>query len=597
MADMIEPIAGEPEAPDGGSFQCEVEFIDNDRNVIHYETYTIDDTYNGFPSWLLNKSFIYRDKRCGNWTHFIGKESLAKPLSEAINQDLRSLLWYNSTKGVYKVSLICTPPIASPMLTYEGLKVLWSQIALEDYPNNETLIAALNAVDETKADKNHTHTIEDVKGLEEGTNVQPDWNQNNEAAPDYVKNRTHYVAKAYEDIYWDGNTENVESLDLSPAGFDRPFYKISNQILTKEQLTDSKVIVFKDGETQIDNDTKFGSFYGIIYLSYSTMWHPPGYDDVYWEDFGYGDIYVVDNAAIEVITSLGFPAPSAGLYISQRGAFPYELTLVAPETIKTLDEKFLPKSFIESAGQSDWKQNDETAGNHIKNRPFYITDPKYNIQWDGVVGDKFNLDLSLLGNSGWYLVKVSDNVITSEELIGGSLALLGNSHGDEIFEESLDLNTYPGAIAIYGGTAVIVHDSDSTNAALGLPSGYITNGTYFSYSPPAEHAAYTSSLVGPTEIVKIDYKFIPDVIVYDGGVRRETNMFDPKNDIVIYQDAVRYSNQNYSEKSKQQARTNIDVYSKSEVDTKIANSSGGITEDQVQSMIAEAIGIAIGSAY
>lgn len=153
MADMIEPIAGEPEAPDGGSFQCEVEFIDNNKNTIHYETYTIDDTYNGFPSWLLNKTFMYKDKRYGNWTHYVGKESYAKPLSETINEDLRSLLWYNSTKDVYKVSLICTPPIASPMLTYEGLKVLWSQIALEDYPNNETLAAILNAIDSTKADK------------------------------------------------------------------------------------------------------------------------------------------------------------------------------------------------------------------------------------------------------------------------------------------------------------------------------------------------------------------------------------------------------------------------------------------------------------
>jgi hypothetical protein len=31
---------------------------------------------------------------------------------------------------------------------------LWSKIALEDYPNNETLIAVLNAIDDTKADKN-----------------------------------------------------------------------------------------------------------------------------------------------------------------------------------------------------------------------------------------------------------------------------------------------------------------------------------------------------------------------------------------------------------------------------------------------------------
>ena len=39
-------------------------------------------------------------------------------------------------------------------LDKEGIKYLWSQISLEDYPNNETLVAVLNAIDTTKADKN-----------------------------------------------------------------------------------------------------------------------------------------------------------------------------------------------------------------------------------------------------------------------------------------------------------------------------------------------------------------------------------------------------------------------------------------------------------
>lgn len=38
-------------------------------------------------------------------------------------------------------------------LDYEGLQYLWSKISMEDYPNNETLIAILNAIDETKANK------------------------------------------------------------------------------------------------------------------------------------------------------------------------------------------------------------------------------------------------------------------------------------------------------------------------------------------------------------------------------------------------------------------------------------------------------------
>lgn len=44
-------------------------------------------------------------------------------------------------------------------LDQEGVKYLWKQLSLEDYPNNETLIAVINAIDATKVDK------EEGKGL------------------------------------------------------------------------------------------------------------------------------------------------------------------------------------------------------------------------------------------------------------------------------------------------------------------------------------------------------------------------------------------------------------------------------------------------
>ena len=40
-------------------------------------------------------------------------------------------------------------------LDIEGLKHLWSQISLQDYPNNDTLVAVIEAIDETKADKDY----------------------------------------------------------------------------------------------------------------------------------------------------------------------------------------------------------------------------------------------------------------------------------------------------------------------------------------------------------------------------------------------------------------------------------------------------------
>lgn len=71
----------------------------------------------------------------------------------------------------------------------DGLKVLWNQVNLKDYPNNETLMAVIDAIDETKANKDEI--------------VQSDWNQNDETASDYVKNRTHYEDIQLQEITFD----------------------------------------------------------------------------------------------------------------------------------------------------------------------------------------------------------------------------------------------------------------------------------------------------------------------------------------------------------------------------------------------------------
>ena len=44
----------------------------------------------------------------------------------------------------------------------KGLQYLWSKISMEDYPNNETLMAVISAIDETKLDKN---VFEDYSGI------------------------------------------------------------------------------------------------------------------------------------------------------------------------------------------------------------------------------------------------------------------------------------------------------------------------------------------------------------------------------------------------------------------------------------------------
>ena len=43
--------------------------------------------------------------------------------------------------------------MALKVLDAEGVKYLWDQINIQDYPNNETLIAVIDAIDSTKLDK------------------------------------------------------------------------------------------------------------------------------------------------------------------------------------------------------------------------------------------------------------------------------------------------------------------------------------------------------------------------------------------------------------------------------------------------------------
>lgn len=50
-------------------------------------------------------------------------------------------------------------------LDYEGVQYLWSKVNMNDYPNNAILMEVINAIDETKADVEHNHAVDDITGL------------------------------------------------------------------------------------------------------------------------------------------------------------------------------------------------------------------------------------------------------------------------------------------------------------------------------------------------------------------------------------------------------------------------------------------------
>ena len=99
-----------------------------------------------------------------------------------------------------------------------GVKTLWNQISLGDYPNNETLMAVIDAIDATKADKNEVvlttpQSLTDAQKAQARTNLGISENVN--SGPSEVI--TNY------DYTYNGDT-NDESYDWVLNGSSHKMY-------------------------------------------------------------------------------------------------------------------------------------------------------------------------------------------------------------------------------------------------------------------------------------------------------------------------------------------------------------------------------------
>ena len=174
------------------------------------------------------------------------------------------------------------------------------------------------------------------------------------------------------------------------------------------------------------------------------------------------------------------------------------------ESLATLISKI--KEFVSnSVITPDWNAADGEDG-YVKNRTHYIESAN-EFTWDGDMTGKISLDMSLVGgNSGSYLVKVSDIVPTYEDLVGAYLFL---SFGDsrEITSNMID-SSIPGVYMIDRGNIAIVYNINSVNAAMGIPEGYLTNGIYFSINSNTGNHINRFSI---GKIHKLDKRFLPNV--------------------------------------------------------------------------------------
>ena len=196
-----------------------------------------------------------------------------------------------------------------------------------------------------------------------------------------------------------------------------------------------------------------------------------------------------------------------------------KLGFVSGQTLKAEHLNHMEEGIANAGGVSSW---DELA-----DKPFYSEIVEGAVPFDGDLTDKEYYDMG-----DFIIVKMSDDILTEEQLIGSTAVVKHNIQdlgatgdttvefiiaADFVHKQELDSSCFMiMAMSELEVPAVIVLKGD-LSAALGVS---IPEGTYFVYIPMDEEYCYThylSCINGMKEvIVPIDEKFVPNSIVrYD----------------------------------------------------------------------------------
>ena len=138
------------------------------------------------------------------------------------------------------------------------------------------------------------------------------------------------------------------------------------------------------------------------------------------------------------------------------------------------------------------------------------------IEWDGVIGDKHSV-WPEEENPTYCFVRVSDNIYSLEDLIGGVVKFTYPGGVDVYSIEDDGWSEYetPGAI-IVNSDVLIVYDADTFNSFSEAPEGLgFQNGVYFYLEEYEGERGYTSCLQLSSKVIPIDSKFLPDMSSVD----------------------------------------------------------------------------------
>ena len=172
----------------------------------------------------------------------------------------------------------------------------------------------------------------------------------------------------------------------------------------------------------------------------------------------------------------------------------------------------------------DWLQNDSTAADYIANRPGGYDEENgvINITWDGNITDKTVVYLNPDNTFG--VCKVSDKILTQEDVIGGSISVMAkNKEGnyESIIVIDSITQTDIGAMSDVIFTVredIIFISAPTTFEGMTFPEA----GIYFIFSNTEGDEYYVSSLTKTGVITphQFEDKYIPDTVV------RKTDVID-----------------------------------------------------------------------
>ena len=361
----------------------------------------------------------------------------------------------------------------------------------------------------------YEYFINEVKAIRKkcistGSTTQSDWNQNDSKAADYVKNRPFYTADPVETVLVEEATLTfVDGGDTHMAAFDS----------TVEVTAGETYKVSWDGNAYECTCETVEDTYAIGNLSIVGL----------GSDTGEPFIMAVSNGrGIQILTA----DASASHTIS--------LSVPVAQVVK-IDKKYL--------FQPDWNQNDDTAPDYVKNRPFYIgyTEEKALVE-ESAVTFEANRDI-YMGRSQ----------STFSAIIGETYKI----SWDGTVYESACLN-FQETISV-GNLSIMGVGSDT-----GEPFLIVIDDPIEIYTLDTA-ASHTISISGrTTQVVKIDEKYLPDTVATKSDVEVAQSTANnaqstannaqstANNAQTRVNNAVSYAfSQKLTDEQKQLARTNI----------------------------------------